>query len=568
MDPDNPAQVPRKTYIKILRYAVTLRMAIGTLVVVLLGLAVIAFSYSPVFDPPDHSWLTFGVRQIGSGLLVAAIVNIVLQVLIERHRQQLSTGLETFIKTDVNRDLQGIRADIEGQAKVLLAGSATLAALGASGISRVYASRGDAVEAIKSDVEAPNFQQLRIMGISLNDFLRADQRDNLHSVWRVVTAYVTGARTAEQDLDIKVLIIDPRCFGALLRSYGETQEPDQLSGRLDRDVEATAQELGKLVKAARNRATGNGAGRVTFEFRLYRLAPTMFMCSTDTVSYVQPYYFWPRRQFDVTLPLMRLQGTPLHKAMTDHFDRIWQNASVDGAAWADAFEMGVDKGALESGTVNVFPSHSRGYERMCWLINNAGQRVWVQGISLKSFFEVGKLYAALRRALERGVDVRVLLLDPNSEQARYRSYREHGFSDHCGKRYASYADYLKVERCHNESTLVHDTNMTIQKIRGSLASKANNMRLYSSAPSCFVLIADDEVLVEQYHYGKAVPPEFRPQEQATPPILGKDMSLIEYSKKLSAVVTPDDSPHPHDLLIDHFTFVYEQCSVPVAATGA
>lgn len=88
-----------------------------------------------------------------------------------------------------------------------------------------------------------------------------------------------------------MLIIDPRCFGALLRSYGEIQEPDQLSGRLDRDVEATTHELGKLVEAARKRVAGDGMGRVNFEFRLYRLAPTTFICATDKVSYVQPYYF-------------------------------------------------------------------------------------------------------------------------------------------------------------------------------------------------------------------------------------------------------------------------------------
>jgi hypothetical protein len=563
-DQEQFPQVTQNAYIKILRDVVTLRMIIGTVAVVILGLAVIAASYLPVFDPPDRSWLTFGVRQIGSGLLVVAIVNVVLQVFVERHRQQLSGGLENFIKKDVNRDLQEIRTNIEDQAQVLLAGSATLAALGTCGVSRVYASRSEAVEAIKRDVEAAKVQQIRIMGISLNDFLRADQRDNLHSVWRVVTSYINGARTVVHNLDIKVLIIDPRGFGALVRSYGETQEPAQLAGRLDKDVEAAAEALRELVAAARARASSDGVGPVTFDFRLYRLAPTTFMCCTDTVSYVQPYYFWPRRQFDVTMPLLRLEGTSLHKAMTDHFDRIWHTASVDGAAWADANEVGVDKGALEAGTVNVFTPRGQGYNRMCWLIKNARERVWLQGISLKSFFEYGQLYAAVRSALDKGVDLRILLLDPYSEQARCRSYREHGFAGHCERGYDSYQDYKKADPCHVESTLVHDINFTINRVRRSLPAKvANSTRLYSSAPSCFVLIVDDEVLVEQYHYGKATPPEFRPQDGAAPPILGKDMPLVEYSKNLSAVVTPDDSRHPHDLLMDHFNFVYEHCSVPL-----
>lgn len=562
---EQPAQrVPRPDYVRLLRDAVTLRVAIGTVLVVGIGVAVIALSYGPFFDPPDRSWVTFSVRQIGSGLLVVAIVNLILQVFIERYREQLSRGLERFIEQDVTRDLKQIRAGIRRQAKVLLDGSTTLAALGASGVSQVYASRGEATETIRHDLEAAGLRQIRIMGVSLNDFLRSDQHENLHSAWRVVTSYVKGQRTAAQDLDIRVLIVDPHCFGALLRSHGEAREDDQLSGRLDEDVKATARRLGDLVDEARAMAR-TGGGRVSFDFRLYRLAPTMFLCSTDKVSYVQPYYFWSRRQFDVTMPLMRLEGTPLHAAMADHFDLIWETASVDGAAWAEASEVGIDKGAQETGTVNVFITPGTGYDRMCWLIDHAEKRVWLQGISLKSFFEPGKLHAALRRAMRRtDVDVRILVLDPDSEQARYRSYREHDFSDHCATRYSSYADYHEAADCHTESTLARDTRNTIKKIRALGGQCARQTRLYSSAPSCFVLIVDDRVLVEQYHLGKAIPSEFRLEDQGAPPILGKDMAVFEYAKRPSVLVEQDESRNPHDLLENHFQFVYERCSLPVA----
>jgi len=558
------ALVPRPDYVKVLRDAVTMRVVVGTAVVMGVGLGLIALSYRPFFESPDGSWVTFSVRQIGAGLLVVAIVNLILKVFIERYREQLSRGLERFLEEDVTKDLRQIKTDIKRQATVLLDGSTTLAALGASGVSQVFASRGDATDTIKHDVEAAGIRQIRIMGVSLNDFLRSDQHENLHSAWRVVTSYVKGERTAAHDLAIRVLIVDPHCFGALLRSYGEAREDDQLSGRLDEDVKATARRLGDLVSEARSRAHLDGAGRVSFDFRLYRLAPTMFLCSTDKVSYVQPYYFWSRRQFDVTMPLMRLEGTPLHAAMADHFDLIWETASVDGAAWADANDVGIDKGAQETGTVNVFITPGTGYDRMCWLIEHAAKRVWLQGISLKSFFEPGRLHAALRRAMRRpDVDVRVLLLDPDSEQARYRSYREHDFSDHCAARYASYADYLQAADCHEESTLARDTRTTIKKIRALGGRCAEQARLYSSAPSCFVLIVDDRVLVEQYHLGKAIPPEARLEDQGAPPILGKDMAVHEYAKRPSVLVEQDESRHPHDLLESHFLFVYERCSVPI-----
>jgi hypothetical protein len=560
-----PWRVSRPAYIKVLREAVTLRVVIGTLIVVGLGLVVIAVSYTSAFDPPDDSWLTFSVRQIGAGFLVVAIVNLVLQVFVERYRQQLSGGLESFLKEDVTQDLRRIQADINDQAQVLLDGSATLAALVTSGVSQIYASRGEATDIIKRDVETPGVRRIRIMGISLNDFLRSDQHENLHAVWRVITSYVRRERTSPHGLDIRVLIIDPNCCGALLRSYGEARLDDQLSGRLDEDVKATAARLGDLVNEARSRAEGDGTARVSFDFRLYRLAPTMFLCSTDNVSYVQPYYFWSRRQFDVTIPVMRLEGTPLQAAMADHFDLIWETASVDGTAWLNANEVGIDKGAMEAGTVNIFTTPGQGYDRMRWLISHAQKRVWLQGISLKSFFEPGKLYAELRQALKRNdVDVRILLLNPDSEQARYRSYREHDFSDHCATHYTSYTEYQQAVECHADSTLSHDTRTTIKKIRGSLGSAcANQARLYSTAPSCFVLIVDNVVLVEQYHLGKAVPSEFRLEDQGVPPILGKDMALVEYSKQPSVLVDQDESRHPYDLLVDHFLFVYDHCSIPI-----
>lgn len=92
-------------------------------------------------------------------------------------------------------------------------------------------------------------------------------------------------------------------------------------------------------------------------------------------------------------------------------------------------------------------------------------------------------------------------------------------------------------------------------------------RLYRTAPSCFILIVDDRVLVEQYHFGKAVPPESRVEDQETPPILGKDMALVEYARTSSALVEVDESRHPCDLLEDHFRFVWEDCSVPALTTA-
>jgi len=80
-----------------------------------------------------------------------------------------------------------------------------------------------------------------------------------------------------------------------------------------------------------------------------------------------------------------------------------------------------------------------------------------------------------------------------------------------------------------------------------------------------MLIVDHNVLVEQYHYGKAVPEEYL--QQGSPPILGKDMALLEYcrttERRLVDESSFDASRNSYDLLVDHFMFVFERCSAPL-----
>ena len=63
---------------------------------------------------------------------------------------------------------------------------------------------------------------------------------------------------------------------------------------------------------------------------------------------------------------------------------------------------------------------------MLWLLQHAKRRVYIQGITLRSFFDGKVLNRAINELVERGnVEIKILLLDPQSDQARYRSYREY-----------------------------------------------------------------------------------------------------------------------------------------------
>jgi hypothetical protein len=561
--------VPRRRFVMILRDAITWKIAVGTTIILVIGLALIGVSFASWFPSVDKSWLAFSIRELGGGLVVAAIAGLLVQMFVERYRQQLSESLTQFVEKDVTHDLRDIRARIGEQTDALVQGSSSLDALRRTGVGQVWQSRGDALEAMKQDLEAHDLRSIRVIGISLNDFLRVDQHQNLHSVWKLISNYLRGDRKPESTLDVRVLVIDPNSYGALLRSFGEVRQDDDLAGRLDEDVTATARRLAGLKAEVAAQAAENPEVAVTFDFRLYRAAPTVFMVWTDKAAYMQPYYFWSKRQFEQSMPVMRFETAFGLEAMKSHFDLLWQFASVDGESWLKAHEIGLDRGSYESGMINLFTDPQKGYGRLCWLIEHAKERVYISGISLKSFFASGLLFAAVQRAIaDPRIDVRILLLDPDGVQAKYRSFREHQFADHCGRQYYRYEDYTREPECHRQSTLAQDTRASIrhmQAIQQRGSANRFELKLYDTSPSCFLMIADDHALVEQYHYGKYIPTG-SPEPLGTPPILGKDMAVVEFARTREDDLLIDlaRARSSFDLVLDHFTFVFNACAKPCA----
>jgi hypothetical protein len=88
------------------------------------------------------------------------------------------------------------------------------------------------------------------------------------------------------------------------------------------------------------------------------------------------------------------------------------------------------------------------------------------------------------------------------------------------------------------------------------------VRIYDSAPACFLLVIDDTVFVEQYHYGKLVP-----GQDEYPVVLGKNMPPVEYSHDSSDLYETDALRNSVELLKDHFEFVFERCSRPLGLTS-
>ncbi|MCC6612893.1 MAG: toll/interleukin-1 receptor domain-containing protein [Anaerolineae bacterium] len=440
------------------------------------------------------------------------------------------------------------------------------------GITQIYASRKDAEQDIAADLVRDDVTRINIIGISLNDFTDG-QNGILHDAWRKVRSYIKGD---SRPLEIRILLTHPESLGSHLRARAEEREqPGPLDqSRLKRHVLETVTEIKYLREEAEKLAVSNHRRpRVTLECKLYFGAPILFLCQTDTVSYVQQYYYWRGRQDNPGAPILKCvkAANPgidhgMHTELEAHFDWIWNNdiASITAEAWLDAHVVGIESGAYSTGMVNffnnfdsqvdVYTDQNQARSRIQYLMENAETRLWIMGISLHSFFNQqpsNDLLLTINALAERGkADIRILMIDPESEQARYRSYRESLF------RLDEDIGLDEFAKSHYEAQrLFQDTRTTIETIKRLSNKYAKvNGKLYSSAPACFILMVDDSVIVEQYIYG------INGIRGVVPRILGRQMPVMEYRRVPPEIFRFDPERAAYILLEDHFEFVWDHYS--------
>jgi len=152
---------------------------------------------------------------------------------------------------------------------------------------------------------------------------------------------------------------------------------------------------------------------------------------------------------------------------------------------------------LKSGITNIFLSRSdaAAEARIMTLMSKAGQRIDIMGISLRSFFQgggpmnrvVNNLVVASTAEDYAGPQWRVLVIDPEAEQARLRSMREE-----------------LPGTAYGDGNLRREVNGTIEVVKSRYMKFSAKIQLhaYQGAPACFLLFVDNVMFIEQYHYGR------------------------------------------------------------------
>lgn len=549
-------------------------MILGSGVAFLLGVLLIVISYMPNFP---SGMLTDLTRSMGKGLVVAVVVTTLISFLVTRYPEKLETALKEVIEQRGLAEQTKFHEDIRCRLEKLTAISKSIKesitipdsmkVLNNEGISRVYGKRSEAVNDMIQDLQ-DQVTEIRIMGISLGDLI-TKPNEELHRVWGEIEKYVkSGVGQAGSGLNIRMLFIDPKCLGAQLRSLWESEETRAQSS-LSVDVRRTATML-------RNFKTALPVTHVSFEARLYHLPPQLFLLSTNKVSYVEPYYFW-KRQPPKDMPLFRLadRESQLRDGVNDHFDLIWEKASTSLEQFyaedqvgpklrlGPQLQLGLDKGMYESGAINVYDDTVVTRKRMLQILKNAKERVYIQGISLDLTLggenQPDDLIPTITNLVNHGIEVKILLLDPESEQAKFRAFREWYLDEPQSQMtFEQYGQDL-----HRQTKLYSDTKRTIQRltrVQQNVRSDTLGVKKYNAAPCCFMFLVDNSVLVGQYVYGTVTRDKSDGEGSS---ILGKEMPLVEYVSQPRDVYDARQDKCVFEMMKDHFNFVFNHYACPI-----
>lgn len=553
-------QATSDKFIILFKKYIGIQMAMTAFFIIVIGVLLLWLSH----EKAQTIFSYFVMKEVGKALFVTALISVPVKWFMTRQMDKLAEEKNTALLKNICKDNSTYWASFENKienqySKVsdrikkhdecvqseinkISACSSSLIALHDSCISKVYGSRSEAGNDMIAELKVKNLKTVQIIGISLNDFTR-DENPDFHSIWKSLQDFISGKEKAQShnQLKIQILVIDPDSEGAYLRSKAEERggEPS----RLVSDVKCSMEKLFKKMEHV--------VPEVQFAVKLYRLSPIMFMFRTNFVSFVQQYYFRPIHESGLKIPIAKYtksdepDRSSVHDELEEHFNWIWNNASITIEDYYVKHIRGPFNAIKDASITNIYYKNQEDRrKRIEYLVSESKNILWIKGISLKSFFQLDSdLYYALRKTCKKkDIDVRILLIDPSCEQARIRSFREYLLThENC-----SLADFkvgkLEKQRLHRE------TNDSIDSIRNDLlpslppdCSSSLKVGLYSSAPEAFLLLTDEAVLVEQYHYGLII------SGAAHRRILGGNVPLTEYKKEDANI---------YQIYKDHFEYVY------------
>jgi hypothetical protein len=530
-----------------------LRTAI--LVGVSVALIVLSFQWHVMTRPTIASFLA---SQLGTGLLVGAVGAALVQAFIMSAPRTMQKLVDELRSRPHEATIGDRLAELTAELRAYELRTRASDALARMGVVDILGTTEDVAAKISAILATPAAGDVRLLGISLSAlFGGGSQLGGQDWPDQQLERVLLGEDPfpARGDgIHVRVLLANPACLSLRLLAHGAPGESEEALERLRNEITAAARHLNRLSKEVTHRRNGN-----SLEVRFYREVPPFFLFTTREGALTRSYYHGlaPAPGAAASAPVWHFSAESVaYQATCRHFDAIWDTDSVSCEELLTHEAIGTDQGIGESGILNIYTSRESAEARIKWLISRARNRVWIQGVSLSNHLSPPLEKDMLGLLQARSVDTRILILDPDSDQAVRKSYRDY-LLDQDGIA-VDYEEYARDTRLHRASQLYGRLRHSAQRFE-SMSAKAVagnfQVRQYACAPTSYILIADDHALVEQFHYGKPVDAEGSIQAQLQ---LAREMPLIEYGRPGSDLFPPQAWLDPLAVIEDHFSQVFER----------
>jgi hypothetical protein len=536
----------------------------AVLVGVSVVLIVLAFQWHVMSRPTIASFLA---AQLGTGLLVGAVGAALVQAFVMSAPQTMRELVDELRTRPREATVEDRLAELTAELRAYELHSRASDALVRMGVVDIFRSPEDVAAKISAVLADPAVTEIRLLGLSLNT-LFGGRRYARGPDWpdQRLERLLLGEEPGHADrtgIRVRVLLVDPDCLSLRLLTHGPAGDSGLELGRLTDEIHYVANRLNKLSKDVARRRNGN-----SLQVRFYRAVPPFFLFAARQGVFTRSYYHGIAADPHAAEPAAVWHfsaESAAHRATCRHFDAIWDTDSVPCEEFLSHKAIGTDQGIGEGGILNIYTSQESAQQRISWLISHAKRRVWIQGVSLSHHLSQPLERDMLELLQKHSVETRVLILDPDSDQAVRKSYRDY-LLDQEGGTVIDYDTYAQDRYLHNASQFYGRLRHSAQRLEGmSAKATAGNfqVRQYACAPTSYILIADDHALIEQFHYGKPVGAGGSIKAQLQ---LAREMPLIEYGRPGSDLFAPEPWLDPLAVIEDHFSQVFEHFGSPLRAS--
>jgi len=427
---------------------------------------------------------------------------------------------------------------------------------------------------------------LKIVGILPSDF-----DDIIYSLpgktWKLKDILVEGTNIRsgdENENKINILILAPFSSGTYLKN--NSIESYNLYTKVYKSLEELTTLLSGLTPEQKKKV----------DIRLCHSFPISRMLLTDKFAFVQPNIlhneiYDPKK----LIPLFKFEkksddDDEIFNDLENHFKTIWKYDSMS----LDEFihhEVGTHFALNQMKSYNIYIPRSQElekkfdpFERMKYLINNTKEILWIKSVSARLLFHKTSnndsnktLYDELEEKINTIKDVRILLIDPECENAKMRSYREYILDNHqngndisYNNLNTSYEDFKNSEYALNNfqppvllshtktsiiraKKLIHELEKKKKSLNDiSIINESFYVRKYTSPPDSAFIITDTVALFEPLHYGMIQ------NNNNNDKILSGHMPMHEFQRAENADVLV-----PYNLIKNNFEFVFNIFSKPI-----